>query len=144
MGETSPIRSQFEITPLLSRQNEILLEVELTGPLQVGPEVWLEIRERQYLDKLRLEIELAAGRPQLRVQGHVAGEPHEGPLELVVRGPEEELLYAPVTVGSTICLLAELPLAHGRIATREIEFQVRLIRGGTRVWEARRTVKAGC
>lgn len=144
--------NEFEITPLLAAQNEVRLEVELGGsgePSQTGchsargtsmGEVRLEVRERQFLDQWRLWFEDVDGQPRLRLDGHVAGEPCDTPLELVVRGPEEELLYAPVMAGSHVDLSA-IPGAltsHSRVPQMELE--VRLIRGGTRIWEARRLV----
>jgi hypothetical protein len=107
---------------LLSR-NELLLDFAGSS---YGGEVRLEVRAEQYLRDLRVSVQSG----MLRISGLVAGEPIENPLELVVRDAEQELLYAEVVVGKPFNLAAPGPIGHSPL-------EVRLIRGGMRIWESR-------
>ncbi len=125
---------EFEITAILRASNEVQFEVESPG----GPigEVRLEVRERQFLNPCRFLWSLLDQQPTLRLEGCIAGEACDAPLEVVVRSPEEELLYAALAVGAPFTLTSHTtaPIEH------PLDLEVRLLRGATRVWEARHTV----
>jgi hypothetical protein len=134
LGPLAGTRTAYEITPLLATQNQVAIEFE-SSSAPLG-DVRLEVREQQYLDQWRLWLQRTERGLQLELQGWVAGEPYDGALELVVRGPEEEWMYAPVTVGSVVSLTAMIPGTSD--LPGQVEAEIRLIRGGVRVWEERK------
>ncbi len=146
------LRSDFEITGLIREHNELLLDVNMPAEsvaaslrpgreqLPGGPigEVRLEVRSGQFLDRWGLWIEDIAARPSLRVVGQLNRDSVNESVDLVVRGPEGELIYTPVASGTSLSLCAPadgLPFwspAEPHLA----QIDLRLIVGGTRVWES--------
>lgn len=119
------VEGEFEITSRLSPRNELLLDMNSAASLG---EVRLEVRAEQFIRGLTLTVD----RNTLRVTGMVAGESSEHPLELVVRDDQTELLYAEIGSDKPFDLIA--PIEQAAAAST---VEVRLIRGGTRIWESR-------
>lgn len=123
---------QWEITPYLTGRNEVVLQLVVPPSVDSQPmlgDVRLEIRERQFLANCTVRVESIGSQALLCIEGMVAGEPSDVPLEFIVRGPEEELLYAEVAAGDRFSfhVASDLPLPK--------LLNLRLLRGGTRIWQ---------
>lgn len=151
------VPASFEITDLLDPRNELYLTVELPEvepggprPLRPGREslpggpigvVRLEVRERQFLDRLAVEVAESDDGVRLHVSGIVGGEVSDEKFEVLVTGWGGELVCHEVHASEPFRL--EQPIerlsrwapqagdALGGLAT----LAVRLLRDGQRVWE---------
>jgi hypothetical protein len=154
----------FDVTDLLDARNELWLDVELPAEppsssvtpnsrlrtphspprpgrekLPGGPigQVRLEIRPFYFLDRLCLVLN--EEEPRLMLAGVLAGPPSPDRFEIVAMGSEGELLYTPLAVGGPFefPLRAEgLPDWTSGIRSQPGTVAVRLLRGGTRLWQA--------
>lgn len=138
LGKLPPDQAaEWEITPHLANRNEVALQLDVPLPIAPQPvlgDVRLEIRERQFLADWAVWVESTGAHALLRIDGIVTGEPAETALELIVRGPHDELLYATVSVGERFSLqfACALPLPE--------MLSVRLLRSGTRIWQAEASI----
>ncbi|MBX3412842.1 MAG: hypothetical protein KF708_09155 [Pirellulales bacterium] len=159
LGEFAGYALTFErdVTNLLAPNNQLQVDVELpvltpayeramrpgrhdlSGGL-TGP-VRLEVRARHYLHQLMVElVEVDQSEVTLRVAGRVMGPERVDPLLLVVHGWSGELLAAEVVAGqkfdlaTTVERLTRFEQESGGPAALT-KLSVRLIEGGTRVWE---------
>ncbi len=138
LGNGDPLTAakSFDITPLLAEQNELLIDLPAVGAASRPFDVWLEVRGLQYLVLKALGLELDAVDFFLQFEARVEGEPAAGPLELIVRSEDEEIIYANVSVGedfATSAAVTSLPAG-----ANSLEVSIRLVRGAARIWEARR------
>jgi hypothetical protein len=147
------LRSEFEITASIEQRNELWMDVELPEDTDLdcpprpgrehlpgGPigDVRLEVRSGQFLSRWGLWVDGSGDRPTLRFSADIHGERPAEPLELVLRGSTEELLYAQVMSGSPLSLSAPadgLPF-WSPFGPQLARIELRLIRGGTRVWQS--------
>lgn len=159
LGQTAGYARLFErdVTVIVERRNELVVDVELPPftpkyepvlrpgrermPGGLVGEVRLEIRGEHFIDRLAVEVtESEDGEVMLRVSGRVVGPKRESPLLLVVSGWAGELLAVEVVasekfdVAKPIERLSRMePVGDGLPGLAKL--LVRLIDGGTRVWE---------
>jgi len=148
----------FDVTPRLLLRNELHLEIDFPpggnpesiaarpgrAGLPGGPlgEVRLEIRGPYFVEDFALtalerdgEVDITATG---QVEGHVETNAAREPLELIVAGERGELLVGEVTPGEAFILGGVAPpFAPWRAGQpcRPLEVEVRLLQGGTRVWQ---------
>lgn len=165
LGEFAGYAVTFErdVTKLLAGHNQLQIDVELPpfvpryeGALRPGRvdvaggltgEVRLEVRARHFIHRLAVElIEADNSEVTLRVSGKVVGPERVDPLMLIVSGWCGELLATEVVAGKFF----DVATAIERISRLEpgsdglgglAQLTIRLIEGGTRVWE--KTIATG-
>lgn len=165
LGEQAGYALAFErdVTALLERRNELQIDVELPRltpkyeqamrPGRHGlaggltGEVRLEVRARHFIHRLQVElIETEGSEVMLHVAGKIEGPERVDPLLLVVSGWSGELLATEVVAGKHF----DVAKAIERLARMDpngdglpglTKLLIRLIEGGTRVWE--KTLETG-
>jgi hypothetical protein len=120
---------EFEVTPLLLKRNELVVEVESQNPRGgLWGEVALEIRRAAFLRSVSISVCRSGEVARLRFTGEVVGE-SERPLEIYGVLGRSTVAYATVTAaqtGAPFEILSEVVTTRHPVGTALVEQPLRL------------------
>jgi hypothetical protein len=147
--------ASFDVTSVVSRRNELVLDVELPAasgnseaPLRPGREtmpggpigeVRLEVRSQWFIEPLAIWSLADQGQKQFALRGQVEGE-GEAPLAIVINGCQRELAYLELRSGE--CFESVFSASDFPSWTPEqptvAPMEIKLLAGGGAVWQSAR------